>query len=80
VPFAINLLANLLFIPIFSGMKSVPLAAVDILVIWTTIISCVVAIWPHRKWVAIAQGPYFVCGSIARVLQMSLTAMNWGRP
>lgn len=28
VPFAINFVANLLFMPIFSGLKSVPLAAV----------------------------------------------------
>jgi translocator protein len=80
VPFAINLVANLLFMPIFSGMRSVPLATVDILIVWTTIIWCVVAIWPHLKWVAVAQGPYFVWVSIATVLQMLITAMNWGRP
>jgi translocator protein len=80
LPFAINLVANLLFMPIFLGMRSMPLAAVDILIVWTTIIWCVVAIWPHRKWVALAQGPYFVWVSIATVLQMSITAMNWGRP
>ena len=27
VPFAINLVANLLFMPIFSGLRNVPLAA-----------------------------------------------------
>jgi translocator protein len=80
VPFAINLLSNLLFMPIFSGLRTMPLAAVDILIVWTTIIWCVVAIWPHFKWVAVAQGPYFVWVSIATVLQMSITAMNWGRP
>lgn len=80
VPFAINLVANLLFMPIFSGMRSVPLACVDILIVWTTIIWCVVAVWPHYRWVAVAQGPYFVWVSIATVLQLSITAMNWGRP
>ena len=79
VPFAINLVANLLFMPIFSGMRSVPLAAVDILIVWGTIIWCVVAVWPHFKSVAVAQGPYFVWVSIATVLQLSITAMNWGR-
>lgn len=79
VPFAINLIANLLFMPIFSGMRSVPLAAADILIVWATIIWCVVAVWPHFKWVAVAQGPYFVWVSIATVLQLSITAMNWGR-
>ncbi len=79
VPFAINLVANLLFMPIFSGMRSVPLAAVDILIVWGTIIWCVVAVWPHFKSVAVAQGPYFVWVSIAMVLQMSITWMNWGK-
>jgi benzodiazapine receptor len=38
VPFAINLVANRLFMPIFSGLRSVPLAAVDIVIVWATII------------------------------------------
>ena len=80
VPFVLNLVANLLFMPIFSGLRSVPLAAVDIVIVWTTIIWCVVTVWPHFKWVALAQGPYFVWVSIATVLQLSITVMNWGRP
>ncbi len=40
----------------------------------------VVAIWPHYRWVAVAQVPYFVWVSLATVLQLSITAMNWGRP
>lgn len=80
VPFAINLVANLLFMPIFSGLRSVPLAAIDIVIVWATIIWCVVAIWRHYRWVALAQGPYFVWVSIATVLQLSITVMNWGRP
>jgi tryptophan-rich sensory protein len=79
VPFAINLVANLLFMPIFSGLRNVPLAAADILIVWATIIWCVAAVWPHFKWVAAAQGPYFVWVSIATVLQMSITWMNWGK-
>ncbi len=42
VPFAINLVANLLFMPIFAGLRNVPLACVDILIVWATIIWCVV--------------------------------------
>jgi tryptophan-rich sensory protein len=76
IPFAINLIANLLFMPIFSGTRSVPLAAVDIVIVWTTIIWCVVAIWPVCKWVSVAQASYFVWVSIATVIQLSITAMN----
>lgn len=80
LPFAVNLVANLLFMPIFAGLRSVPLAAADIVIVWATIIWCVVAIWPHYRWIAVAQGPYFVWVSIATVLQLSITAMNWGNP
>ena len=80
VPFAVNLVANLMFMPIFAGLRNVPLAAVDILIVWATIIWCVIAVWPFYKWVAAAQVPYFVWVSIATVLQVSITAMNWGNP
>jgi translocator protein len=79
LPFAVNLVANLLFMPIFAGLRNVPLAAADILIVWATILWCVIAVWPVYKWVAVAQVPYFVWVSIATVLQLSITAMNWGR-
>src|SRR4051795_13176868 len=45
LPFAINLVANLLFMPIFSGLRGVPLAAADIVLVWATLVWCVVAVW-----------------------------------
>ena len=39
----------------------------------------IAAIWKHYRWVALAQVPYFVCLSIATVLQLSITRSNWGR-
>jgi len=80
VPFAVNLVANLLFMPIFAGLRSVPLAAADIVIVWATLVWCVVAVWPHSRWVAVAQLPYFVWVSVATALQLSITAMNGGRP
>lgn len=79
LPFAINLVANLIFTPIQFGLRNLPLAAVDILIVWGTIIWMMAAIWRHAKWVALAQVPYFVWVSIATVLQLSITAWNWGR-
>ena len=77
LPFAINLVANVIFMPILAGLRNLPLASVDILIVWSTIIWMMVAIWPHYKWVAVAQLPYFVWVSIATVLQLSITWMNW---
>ena len=76
VPFAVNLVANLLFMPTFAGLRNVPLACVDILIVWATIIWCVIVAWPVYRWVAVAQVPYFVWVSIAKVLQLSITWMN----
>ena len=44
VPFAINLAANLLFTSIQFGLRNLPFASVDILIVWGTIIWLMVAI------------------------------------
>ena len=77
LPFLINLAANLLFMPIFAGLRNVPLAAADILIVWATILWSMAAVWPNYRWVAAAQVPYFVWVSIATVIQLSITWMNW---
>ena len=77
LPFAINLVANLIFTPIQFGMRNLPLAAADILIIWATIIWMVIVVCRHYRWVAFAQGPYFIWVSLATVLQLSITMMNW---
>ena len=73
LPFAINLVANLIFTPIQFGLQNLPLAAVDILIVWSTIIWVSVAVWKHYRWVSLAQIPYFVWVSLASVLQLSIT-------
>jgi tryptophan-rich sensory protein len=77
VPFAINLVANLIFTPIQFGLRNLPLAAADILVVLGTIVWAMAAVWPHARWVAVAQIPYLVWVGIATVLQLSITAANW---
>jgi tryptophan-rich sensory protein len=79
LPFAINLASNLIFTPIQFGLRNMPMAALDILIIWSTIIWMIVAIWKYHRIVAVAQFPYFVWVSIATVLQLSITFMNWGK-
>ena len=79
LPFAINLVSNLIFTPIQFGMRNLPLAAVDILIVWATIIWMMVVVWRYYRWVAVAQVPYFVWVSLATVLQLSITWMNWGK-
>ena len=76
IPFVINLAANVAFTPIQFGLRNLPLAAADILLVWATIIWIMVAIWPHYKWVALAQVPYLVWVSIATMLQLSISWHN----
>jgi tryptophan-rich sensory protein len=79
LPFAINLVANLIFTPIQFGLRNLPMASVDILIVLGTIIWMMAAIWRHSRWVAVAQVPYLIWVATATVLQLSITAMNWGR-
>ena len=80
LPFGINLVANLIFTPIQFGLRNLPLAAVDILVVWASIVWLMVVIWPHFRWVSLVQIPYLIWVSLATVLQLSITIMNWGKP
>jgi benzodiazapine receptor len=80
LPFAINLLANLIFTPILFGLRNLPLASLDILIVWGTILWMIIAVWKHFLWVAVAQLPYLMWVSIATVLQLSITWMNWRLP
>lgn len=76
LPFAINLGANLIFTPIQFGLRNMPLAALDILVVWGTILWMMAVVWRHHRWVAVAQVPYLIWVSLATVLQLSITVMN----
>jgi tryptophan-rich sensory protein len=76
LPFAINLVANLVFTPIQFGLRNLTLAALDILVVWVTILWMIAAVWKHYRWVAVAQVPYLIWVSIATVLQLTITWMN----
>jgi len=74
--FLINLIANFAFTPILFGLKNLPLAAVDILVVWLTIVWGMVSIWPESKILAFLQIPYLTWVSIATILQLSITFLN----
>ena len=79
LPFAVNLVANILFMPIFSGLRNLSLATIDIGIVWLSLIWCCFAIWPKARWVAFAQVPYFIWVTIAMMLQISITVMNWNK-
>jgi tryptophan-rich sensory protein len=76
LPFAINIVANLLFAPLQFRLQKNLLALADILVILVTIPLMIVTILPLSPRIAWAQVPYLLWVSFATVLQVSVTWMN----
>ncbi len=64
---AVNLIANLAFTPIQFGLRNLPLAALDIAIVWITILWAMNAIWPYHRWITVAQIPYLIWVTIATV-------------
>jgi benzodiazapine receptor len=76
VPIAVNVVSNIAFTPIQFGLRNLPLAAADILVVLATIVWCMVAFWPYSRLAALALTPYLAWVATASVLQLSITWMN----
>lgn len=76
LPFALNIIFNLLFTPLQFGLKNNLLAAADISLVLITLIWAMVVIWPHARWITYIQIPYLLWVSFATVLQFTITFLN----
>ena len=76
VPILINVVSNIAFTPIQFGLRNLPLASVDIVVVLVTVVWCIVAFWPYSRVAALALTPYLAWVAVASVLQLSITWMN----
>ncbi|MDA3815359.1 MAG: tryptophan-rich sensory protein [Patescibacteria group bacterium] len=76
LPFVLNLIFNFAFTPLQFGLKSNPLAAIDILLVLGTLVCAMVVIYPHVKWVAYIQIPYLLWVLFATILQLTITYLN----
>ncbi|MCL4078429.1 tryptophan-rich sensory protein [Coriobacteriia bacterium Es71-Z0120] len=76
VPIAVNVVSNLAFTPIQFGLRNLPLASIDILIVLAMIVWCMVAFWPYSRLASLALTPYLVWVATASVLQLSITWMN----
>lgn len=77
LPFILNLVFNASFTPIQFGLRNNVLAAVDILLVFITLIWAMIAIYPHARWIAYAQIPYLLWVAFATVLQLTVTYLNF---
>ncbi len=79
LPFVLNLIFNLSFTPLQFGLKNNLLAAVDILLVLSTLIWALIALWyasPDLRWIIYANIPYLLWVSFATVLQLTITYLN----
>lgn len=76
LPFWLNLFFNLAYTPIQFGFRNQFMSSIVILLVFFTIIWCMVAIFPYSKWVTVAYVPYLLWVGIASVLQISLWWLN----
>lgn len=79
LPFALNLIFNFAFTPLQFGLKNNLLAAIDILLVLSTLIWALIALWhasPDLRWAVYANIPYLLWVSFATVLQLTITYLN----
>lgn len=76
LPFILNLIFNFLFTTIQFRWCNFALAALDVALVWLTLVWAITAIWPIAPWVAYSNLPYLAWVTFATVLQLTVTAMN----
>lgn len=74
--FLFNIFVNVIFTPIQFGLRNLPLAMVDILLILGSCLALLYYIFPYSKWTAVLLAPYTVWVCIATALQASITYLN----
>jgi len=77
LPFILNLLFNFAFTPIQFGLKNNLLATIDILLVLTTLIWALYAIYHYVPWVSYINLPYLAWVCFASVLQLTITYLNF---
>jgi len=76
LPFLLNLIFNFSFTPLQFGLKNNLLAGIDILLVLTTLVWAMFAIYPYAKWITYIQTPYVLWVAFATVLQLTITYLN----
>jgi tryptophan-rich sensory protein len=79
LPFALNLLFNLIFPFIQFRLVNNFLASIDILLVVGTLVWALYAVWhnvPELRWVVYANIPYLLWGMFATSVQLGITFLN----
>lgn len=76
LPFAINIVSNIAFTPLFMSQRNLALASIDILVVLTSIIWIMVIMQPISTPIFLAQIPYLIWVGLATTLMLSILWLN----
>jgi translocator protein len=79
LPFVLNLIFNFAFSPIQFGLKNNILAAVDIILILTTLVWALVYLWkvlPDARFLVYINIPYLLWVMFATCVQLTVTYLN----
>jgi benzodiazapine receptor len=76
LPFILNLFFNFIFTSIQFGLRNNLLAALDIILVWSTLVWAIFAIFPYAPWIAYIQIPYLLWVTFATILQFTVTYLN----
>lgn len=77
LPFVLNLIFNVAFSPIQFTLQNNFLAFLDIVLVLTTLVWALLAIYPYAPWVAYVNIPYLLWVIFATILQANVTYLNW---
>lgn len=76
LPFILNLIFNFSFTYFQFGLKNNILAAIDITLVFLTLIWAMVVIYPYARWIALINIPYLIWVLFATFLQFTITYLN----
>ncbi|MEF3280035.1 MAG: tryptophan-rich sensory protein [Elusimicrobiota bacterium] len=76
LPFILNIIFNLSFTPLQFGLRNNFLAAIDVLLVFITLIWAIIIIYPHIRWISYIQIPYLLWVLFATILQLTITYLN----
>ncbi len=76
VPFWINLLVTLSFMPILNRFRSLWLSLFNLMLVWISIIDCLVIIHPYSQMMFLAYEVYFMWATALGFLLFKLAWLN----
>jgi translocator protein len=76
LPFILNLIFNFSFTYFQFGLRNNMLAAVDVLLVLSTLVWAMIVIYPYLRWITYIQIPYLLWVCFATILQLTITYLN----